>query len=284
VWSGRIVDDGSTPNASSRRKGVAPAAYLRIEAEDGSEGLTVGHQPPTNQSADRAVLVSEISYGGFLRCPICLDPTVTSREHVPQSSLGGQVRTSTCQRCNNLLGTRVEADLTDWCFNTWRNVRVDNPEVLGKRRIPALHYRQDETGKFALVATGPVEPAVSDMLAAGLIRLEVRPPQPRRYRLAALKHSYLAACLQLGEIPNTAEAHRIRSDLVAARDATAFELLPDSAAAAALGLGRSFKPPNGPPLALLAMPASEPGGRPEPWISLAGTMAVQWPFTELQPW
>lgn len=283
MWEGRIVDDGYKSNAAGRPKGVAPVARLRVESVTEAQSLDISHRPQPGQPARQATILYEIGHYEFPRCPICLDPTPTSREHVPQSALGGHIRTVTCHPCNNLLGSRVEADLTDWTFNTWRNVRVSNPEILGKRRVPELHYRQVDNGDFALIAAGRIDTVVSDMLAAGLIHLEVQPPQPRRYRLAALKHAYLAACLHLREIPDTGEAHRIRSDLVAARDATTFELLPHSAAAAALGLARSFAPPNGPPLALLAMPAVESGGPSTPWISLAGTLAVQWPFSDVLP-
>jgi hypothetical protein len=159
---------------------------------------------------------------------------------------------------------------------------VVNPQVLGKRRVAELLYRQTDDGQFVLVPAKPIDPAVRDMLAAGLLQIEGPPPDPRRYCLAALKHAYLAACLYLREIPDTDHARAVRADLLAARDASSSELLPASAAASALGLARSYTPPKGPPLALIAIPR-EPNIEPEVWISLAGTMAVQWPLPGLPP-
>jgi hypothetical protein len=90
------------------------------------------------------------------------------------------------------------------------------------------------------------------------------------------KHAYLAACLHLREIPTSGHARPIRGDLLAARDATKPDELPDSAIANSVGMARSFATPQGPPLALMNMPSLDSNGCSEAWISLAGTMAVQW--------
>ncbi len=56
-------------------------------------------------------------------CPICLkafnrdslkNPNNIIEEHVPPKRLGGNVRTITCQRCNNRAGTQLENDLKKW--------------------------------------------------------------------------------------------------------------------------------------------------------------------------
>jgi hypothetical protein len=187
IWTGRIIDDGSSSGSGKPGKRVAPTANVRIESDDGSETLTIGHRPSSGPTAGTTILLAGIDYCEFGVCPICIEEDRTSREHEPQSALGGQVRTLTCRRCNNLPRSRVEADLTDWCFKTWRNARVSNPKVLGRRRIPQLHVRQDGAGQFVLVPNGPVDPVVREMLAARLIQFEGHPPNPRRYRLAALK-------------------------------------------------------------------------------------------------
>lgn len=48
------------------------------------------------------------------------------------------------------------------------------------------------------------------MLNSGALDLEIVPPDPAKYQLAALKHAYLAACLDRREIPHTATARQIR--------------------------------------------------------------------------
>jgi hypothetical protein len=229
VWTARVIEDDTAAKAIGSRKGVAPVSGLRIEAEDGSATLAISHAPPEGEPAVTATLLDEIGYFEFDQCPICLTADPTSREHVPQSGLGGQVKTLTCHTCNHLLGSRVEAELADWCFNIWRNLRVANPQVLGKRRVAELLYRQTDDGQFVLIPAKPIDPAVRDMLAAGLLQIEGPPPDPRRYCLAALKHAYLAACLYLREIPDTDHARAVRADLLAARDASSSELLPASA-------------------------------------------------------
>ena len=275
MWTGTV--EAADPG-ESRRKGVAPARDLMLWPDDPSRGaLAVQHRPSPEATANSVRLLKEIAYAEFERCPICLRPGAVSREHVPPASLGGKVRTLTCEPCNNRLGARVEAELFDWNADATRNARAAGPGAIGLRRIPRILRRTDGQGNFVLVAEDP-DPAVRDMLVNGQLTLHWRPPDRDRYRLAALKHAYLAACCQLGVIPSGDEADRIRRDLIAARDAPSNAVVPPSETARSLGLMRSFDPPSGPSLALASV-----AGDGRVWLSLAGTLLVQWPFTTVGP-
>lgn len=108
------------------------------------------------------------------------------------------------------------------------------------------------------------------MVTSGEFRLHYREPDPRRWGLALLKHAYLAACLYLRSVPDTAEARAIRADLVAARDTPTKTRPPASAAANRLKVYRSEVGRQGPPLALVARDDCDEGEPPELLISLAG--------------
>lgn len=74
----------------------------------------------------------------------------------------------------------------------------------------------------------------------------------------------------------------IRKDLTGARNARSNGDVPHSSLAAGLGLMRSYDGPAGPPLALAVVPTSRPDTG-EVWISLAGSMLVQWPLPDVSP-
>ena len=117
------------------------------------------------------------------------------------------------------------------------------------------------------------------MIRSGTFWLDFRPPDPSRFKLAALEHAYLAACLYLGYVPLFSEAEQIRAELVAARDTPRRLPPPPSAHAERLALYRSDLPPQGAPLAIVATRPDDPNERPEYLISLAGTLFVSWPFS-----
>lgn len=118
------------------------------------------------------------------------------------------------------------------------------------------------------------------MLEMGTFHLNFRLPDPFRFKVAALKHAYLAACLHLQRIPQTAEASTIRSDLLAVRDADKGAPFPRSGHAERLSLYRSHRPPQGPPLAIVVTRQEDDTSPREHLISLAGTVFVTWPFSE----
>lgn len=180
-----------------------------------------------------------------------------------------------------MLGTRVEDELTKWCFAALPNIRAEGPGVEGRRRVRSTHLRWSDKG-FVLVVEG-ADPAVKDMLTSGQITLDMLLPDRNRYQLAALKHAYLAACCNLRHIPGGAMADVIRADLMSARDAPTNTDIPHSAVAAELSLMRSYAEPSEPILALAAVASKTSPGMSEVWISLAGTVLVQWPLSDVPP-
>jgi hypothetical protein len=251
------------------------------------DGTAQDFGPPGRGAPGTLEFISAIESGGFQRdatqcCPICIDGDPTDREHVPQRNLGGYVMTMTCKACNNGLGSRVEAALQDWFDHAYRSVAFEHDDIRGPRRVPTLYHRQAADGTFALVFDGNPTPEVRQMLAAGgkEFKMHYRPPDPRRYALALLKHAYLAACLYLKSVPDTEDARAIRSELVAARDTPAKIRPAESQVAKRLTVYRSHVGKQGAPLALVAR-VGDGNAEPEVLISLAGVLFVSWPFSDL---
>lgn len=121
------------------------------------------------------------------------------------------------------------------------------------------------------------------ILASGEFNLSYREPDPRRWRLALLKHAYLAACLHLRCVPDTEDARKIRAALVAARDAPKNRRPPESEIASRLNVYRSHSGAQGPSLALVAVEAVDNNPEPDVLISLAGVLLVSWPLSDLAP-
>ncbi|MFC7624332.1 hypothetical protein [Microlunatus sp. GCM10028923] len=201
-----------------------------------------------------------------------------------KEALGGRVMTRTCRRCNNDLGARVEAELQDWFDRALTKVRMSHDgEIPGKRRLPTIYYLEEKGSKrFALNPAGELTPEVIQMMESGTFWLNYREPDPRRWRLALLKHAYLAACLYRGDVPESADAQAIRGDLIAARDTPSRASLPESEAASRLKVYRSGVGRQGSPLSLVArVHPQDASADPEVLISLAGVLFVSWPFTDL---
>ena len=94
-----------------------------------------------------------------------------------------------------------------------------------------------------------MHPDAEPMLKGPNFTLEFTPPDPRRYKLAAMKQAYLAACLDLASIPGTPCAERIRSDLLAARDAPSRLVTSASDYALSMPLMRTHEQPQEPSIA-----------------------------------
>lgn len=257
------------------------------------DGTSVTFGTPASGARGSLDLLAGIDQGVFTTklpirvpvCPICLD-TATDREHVPQANLGGKEMTLTCKRCNNMLGSRVEAELQHWFDHALVNVRFHNEdEVPGKRRVAPIYLRKAHGGdQTAIFVDGPLTPEVQQMFATGTFNMNYRVPDERRYMLALLKHAYLAACLLLRRAPDTPAARAIRADLIAARDTPAGSRPPRSETAERLTVYRSQAGRQGPPLALVA--TQSPGtddGQPSIMISLAGVLFVTWPIEDCSP-
>ncbi len=207
---------------------------IRGRGASGEKGLATAHSMRLVGPGDAEFVVERLNrdFGtmdveilrlagpmNFDRCPICLDSTPMNKEHVPPVPLGGSVMTTTCARCNNELGSRLEASLIDWWQDAVGLVSLSHDDVRGARRAARVLLRQKETGEPVLLLR-PVDPAIRNRFGAGTqFSMSFTEPDRARYRLAALKSAYLTACLPLCSIPETPQAVPIRAELLAARDA-----------------------------------------------------------------
>jgi hypothetical protein len=201
---------------------------------------------------------------------------------VPPGSIGGREMTRTCCNCNNKLGARVEDELAAWYDGAYGHVRFANESsgVLGRRKVWPLLLRQTTNGEPMLIL-GKVSPEVRQMMRPGSnVEADMTPPEPHRYRLAALKQAYLAACLLLGCIPDTPSAEQIRTDLLAARDAPSNAAVPTSAIARNLPLARAYTRHAAPPLALCRYSSASENGALG--LLLAGAVLVGWPLADIE--
>lgn len=268
-------------------RGSAPARVVHIADEDGSRSLMIGHAPPPDAVNARFTVVKAVAPCNFDVCPICLTPGPTSAEHVPPEKLGGHRMTLVCAPCNNTFGTRLEADLLDWRDDALR-VRASADNVRGARTIGRVLRRTAATGEFVLMASDTKDSALHQMLSSGEFQFEFAPPDRRKVRLAALKSSYLAVCLEQRRIPMTATAEAVRAELIAARDAPDRHAIPEGPRAQALNLWRSFGPPQGPSVALArpvgsATPSGVGVAGTDVIVWLAGTLGISWPLPDVTP-
>ena len=253
------------------------------------DGAVLEFGPYDNGEQDTLTGIAEIQPGRFHApggtepmCPICLEPDATHREHVPQAPLGGRAMTWTCRPCNNGLGSKVEVDLQHWFDHALVNTAFDHDgDVPGRRRVPPMYFRKQVGGDAsAMFIDGEFTPEVQQMMATGEWRMHYRPPDPRRWGMGLLKHSFLAACLFLRSVLDTAEVDAIRADLITARDSDRRSRPPKSEAVERLKVYRSGVGRQGPPLALMAS-RRRGDSEPEALISLAGVLFVTWPFADL---
>jgi hypothetical protein len=245
-------DEGERDDASDHRSPVTPMSGVIREIAGDDDGLPRVHRvvvdmddgsvfksenrPADGALKETAAFLAAIPARHFDRCPICLLPGDLTREHVPQGQLGGHVMTSTCRTCNNRLGSRIEADMTDFYNGAIGRASFTAEGVRGRRKAGRAPIRFTPQGEPVLVPDR-IDSEILDILRAGG-EITIHGVQDlNAYRIAALKHAYLAACLWLGVIPQTPSAERIRTDLLAARNAARTDQLPDSNEAAKLRTG-----------------------------------------------
>lgn len=266
---------------SSGEPGLSPIHSMTLDMVDGG---TIEIRRVTNPNAVTAnvTILDTASPKSFDRCPICLEPNPTSKEHVPPQSVGGMVMTLTCRRCNNDLGSRVEADLTAWCDDSMM-AWFANDSMPGKRRLPPLLIRQTEDGKPVLaVGPGGMDSAIPGMLdRGGEIETTYRLPDMNRVTLAILKSAFLASCLFLDELPETELSAAIREELLEVRDRSRKEPLTLGPMAVATAFGRleGADPKPGEVALVLFTPPDRKS--PELYISLARVILVRWPLERL---
>jgi hypothetical protein len=238
--------------------------------------------PPDGGERRTAEFVAEIPAAVFSGCPICLDPAPLSDEHVPSRKLGGKIMVNTCVTCNNGLGSRLEATLTHWFDGALPGAIFSSDAVRGRRKSSPILRLATADGQFVLLPQAGHDTGVREILASGQFTLEFSPPDLRTVQYAALKSAYLAACNFLGHLPQSDSANRIRRDLVIARTTPLRDELPASADAERMRLYKTFRPPTERPLALMRAPHQ--GNDPQEFlVSLAGTVLVSWPFSDLSP-
>lgn len=274
-WRGEILH--VTGRGSDDSRGLPPVHELTVSDPNGAP-LTFG---PIK--SDDVVDVRVHAYGAppvtnFGVCPICGATDDLTREHVPQGDLGGTVMTRTCRACNSGLGSRVEDELKDWFDDAIGQVRFSGGDVPGARKAPRVLLRTTTDGQVGLIIdVGKVDPAIEKMLTSGAAQIEYRIPVPVIWRLAALKHAYLGACLALGEIPNTPHAEQVRADLIAARDWRRGETFPESRIAGGLRVAQTYRAAQGPTVVLASL-INDDGEPVDHGLSFAGTLFVSWPL------
>jgi hypothetical protein len=235
--------------------------------------LDVVIQPGAPSEPIRVTVIEEIQGRLFHSCPICGAPA-TDDEHVPPASVGGKIMTRTCGPCNRRLGSHVEADLADWYDNALTLPRFASSGVRGARQSGRILWRTTPAGEFVLLMNGRYDPAIIDMLKSGQVDLAGLLPDRNRYRLALLKHAYLAACMRFG-VPQGDKADEIRRDLMAARDAASRMDVPESRLALGLTVLRRYQPCRPGTAPVVWAVAQVPTG-PCNGVLLAGCVFVSW--------
>lgn len=224
----------------------------------------------------------EVPAGRFNVCPICLvsldGEGAGSAEHVPPQSLGGQVMTWTCERCNNDLGTAEEELRKLVELETTVVVQAADGSVPGRRR--ARVALRSAAGRPPGAFIESAAPGVEDVLKSGTWSLTVNPLDMPLVWAAMLKQSYLAACLLMREVPDTPGVKQVRAVLLAARDRDQPALEAALEALKAFGgvpAHRWVEAPAHPPLAWVSI-----DGGVGPWqFVLGGRFTLPWPFPDV---
>lgn len=274
-WSGEVL--AVTGRGSDETRGLPPVRSITLTGPDGQD-LTFEAGPVGTVTRRRVHVLGAPEPLEFDFCPICGSTDDLTREHVPQRDLGGTVMTLTCPPCNNGLGSRVENELRHWFDDAIFDVRFSGGDVQGNRRVPRILLRRDSEGRVGMLFdVGKVDPALEAILTSGTGQIHYSIPNPRVWRVAALKHAYLAACLALGEVPNTEHAAYVRGVLLTTRDTDRGQLPPETGLSKGLRVAQSHQPAQGPTILLVAL--IDDDGQPLDYgFSFAGTLFVSWPL------
>lgn len=266
-WSGEVLE--VTGRGSDGTRGLPPAHSMTVTGPDGQD-MTFGPAARDEGKRTRVYVFGATEVRNFGMCPICGSTEDLTREHVPQHDLGGTVMTYTCGPCNNGLGSSVEDELRHWFDDAIFDVRFSGGDVPGRRTVPRILLRPDSEGRVGMIFdAGKIDPTLDAILTSGTGQIEYSVPNPRMWRVAALKHAYLAACLALGEVPDTDHAAAVRGVLVATRDRERGELPPETGLSKGSAVGAVAPSCPGPDGA-----AGCPGGRRGPAQGLR--VLVRW--------
>jgi hypothetical protein len=256
-------------------RGIPEVHQVSIQMDDGSV-LETRMPTPQGVKVSGGLLPVDVEYFNFGECPICLVPSPSSREHVPPHSIGGNVRTLTCERCNNEFGSRFEPHLQTWYEKSLGWVRISGGDVPGRRNGGEYLYRETLTGELVFFQTGRSDPNFDRMIQGGKIEITFPAFNEKAFRLAALKTAYVAACLIMKEVPRTERAAAIRAELMAARDRDRGEDYELSALAQSIQVSRTAADPVPGEIALVEM--TEADGSTFFAVSFNRVFAVDWPL------
>jgi hypothetical protein len=277
VASSRIGEPGVIASVTGHgtARGIPEAHQVSFLMDDGSV-LEARMPDPQGVKVSGRLLPVDVEYFDFGECPICLESRPSSREHVPPHSIGGNVRTLTCERCNNEFGSRFEPHLQAWYEGSLGRVRISGGDVPGRRNGGEYLYRVTPTGEFVLIQTGRSDPNFDRMVQSGEIEVAFPVFNEKAFRLAALKTGYVAVCIIMKEVPRTEHAAAIRAELMAARDrgrGADYEL---SALAQSIQVSRTAADPVPGEIALVLM--TETDGSTSFAVSFNRVFAVDWPL------
>lgn len=266
----------------ARSKGLDRFRQLRIN----TESLQLETRYPLGGVTGSLVneSLSPIERFDFGCCPICFSTENLTDEHVPPEQAGGGVVTKTCSRCNSRLGFLVDVDLIDFMASSTRSSwSSPGSAVRGHRNVDRTLMRSTLDGQFALILSGndAVRREFREMMATGEIEGTFPELDLRRPRISGLKNAYLAACVQLREIPQTESAQRIRDELLSVRDLPSRRVeLPGCPIAFDVLMARPANdmPAPGLHLCRLVGPSGEVTA-----ILFSGRLLVEWPFQDVPP-
>lgn len=271
----RSVEGRGTPGSA---RGLPPAARMVM---DGPFGIMEVGLPKPRGLKVPGTFKAVVDGGQFTACPICLSLEADSAEHIPPLSLGGKVMTTTCKRCNNGFGSRVEKSLADLYFRSV-DVRVSSHLLPGNRKMPQFLLRETEDGvPVFLQGRGKADAELGaifhEVMQSGA-EFKFSLPDPRAVRIAALKSAYLGACLAIREVPMEGAAAEIRAELLAARDAPRRAQLPLGPRGAELMFALTGMDPIDQPVTIVDWVA--PKGGTITHMLLGGAISVGWPLEE----
>lgn len=186
--------------------------------------------------------------------------------------------TWTCERCNNDLGTAEDELRMLVELETTIAVEAADGSVHGRRRARVAFRSAEGRPPGAFIESAA--PGVEDVLKSGTGSLTVNQLDMPLVWAAMLKQSYLAACLQMREVPDTPGVRRVRAVLLAARDRDRPALEAALAALEPFGgvpVHRWVEAPADPPVAWVSF-----DGGDGPWqFVLGGRFTLPWPFPDV---
>jgi hypothetical protein len=247
---------------------------VKIRQDDGVQ-LDVGPVLPSSGRPVTVTVTDSLSRVDFGCCPICFHPSTTD-EHVPPESIGGRVMTLTCDPCNHRLASRVERDLADWIANKYPRVWLKDGD--GKqRRLPNVQLLVTDAGEFVVASSGNSKAAASLMVPKTTVTLIAEGPDQVRWRIALMKHAYLAHCIAYG-ITDDLTMTQVRNDLINARDSARREQVHPSKVADSMLVMRTGQ--RAERLASIVVAQAEHEDGCVEGVILAGQVFVSWPSAD----